>query len=89
MEEENGYGFGHLADVIIWNQDWGTVGGHRSSGGKSGETALMSPWLADANVEIHKIYQQRSVETDLHGGTNQDPSQQMCMTDRLRLRTSR
>lgn len=36
-----------------------------------------------------KIYQHPGVETDLHGGTNQDPCKQMCMTDRQLLRMSR
>lgn len=54
-----------------------------------GNQVKLPPWLADVNVEIHKIYQQCSVEADLHGGTNRDPSEQMCVTDRLRLRTGR
>lgn len=78
-------------DVIIWNQDRGMMDKQQTSGRTSGEPACfqMSPWLADANVEIHKIYQHCSVETHLHGGANPDFSKQMCMTDRQRLRMSR
>ena len=64
---------------------------HRTSGRKSGEPARFRrpPWLANANAETQQIYQRRSVEAEPHGGTNQNPSKQMRMTDRQRLRLSR
>lgn len=45
--------------------------------------------LAEANVKIHKTHKRVGVETDLHGGTNQDPSKQMRMTDEQLQRMSR